>query len=501
MDLIIQGIQGLFSNPINIMYFLAALFGGLFFGAVPGISVVTLGAIILPFTAYLDTSQALMIYGVMYCSGTFGGAVMAILFNIPGAAENAPTAFDGYPLTKKGKAGLAIGTAVSCSAIGGILSCVGMMLGTDAIARWAIRSFGPPEMFAVIFCGCAVAATVGASSTLKGWISLFIGLLLSTVGQDPVGGISRYTFGVVGLSSGISFIPLLLGFFSITEVLSNAGKSVCFKPEVPKVQIEFPSLSLFWKQRFNVLRSSFVGFFCGLLPGLGATLAAFLSYSEARRWSKTPENFGKGEISGVVASETGNNAATGGAMIPMLALGLPGGSTTALMLSVFMLHGLEPGPLIMVEQEGMVWSVFTSMLLANCCILFLGYVTMRIVVNLLRIPTNYLMPIVFVLATIGAYALRNSTFDVVIMLAAGIAGFFLRRRGYSPASIVLGSILGSLGESALAKSMQLSTYDWTIFFSRPFAAFFMISGIIAILLTIWRGIREVVQRRNADLPQ
>ena len=249
MDLIIQGIQGLFSNPINIMYFLAALFGGLFFGAVPGISVVTLGAIILPFTAYLDTSQALMIYGVMYCSGTFGGAVMAILFNIPGAAENAPTAFDGYPLTKKGKAGLAIGTAVSCSAIGGILSCVGMMLGTDAIARWAIRSFGPPEMFAVIFCGCAVAATVGASSTLKGWISLFIGLLLSTVGQDPVGGISRYTFGVVGLSSGISFIPLLLGFFSITEVLSNAGKSVCFKPEVPKVQIEFPSLSLFWKQR------------------------------------------------------------------------------------------------------------------------------------------------------------------------------------------------------------------------------------------------------------
>ena len=329
-------------QPHKYNVFFTALFGGLFFGAVPGISVVTLGAIILPFTAYLDTAQALMIYGVMYCSGTFGGAVMAILFNIPGAPENAPTAFDGYPLTKKGKAGLAIGTAVSCSAIGGILSSVGMMLGTDAIARWAIRSFGPPEMFAVIFCGCAVAATVGASSTLKGWISLFIGLLLSTVGQDPVGGISRYTFGVVGLSSGISFIPLLLGFFSITEVLSSAGKSISFKPEVPKVQIEFPSLSLFWKQRFNVLRSSFVGFFCGLLPGLGATLAAFLSYSEARRWSKNPENFGKGEISGVVASETGNNAATGGAMIPMLALGLPGGSTTALMLSVFMLHGLEP---------------------------------------------------------------------------------------------------------------------------------------------------------------
>jgi putative tricarboxylic transport membrane protein len=494
MDIIIQGIQHLFSDSVNIFWFFAALFGGLVFGAVPGISIVTLGAIILPFTAYLNTTQALMIYGVMYCSGTFGGAVMAILFNIPGAAENAPTAFDGYPLTKKGKSGLAIGTAVTCSAIGGILSCLGMMFGTEVIARWAIRSFGPPEMFAVIFCGCAVASTMGASSTLKGWISLCFGLLLATVGQDPIGGISRYTFGSVGLSSGISFIPLLLGFFSITEVLSNAGKSLNLKLDLPNIQIEFPSLLTFWRHRFNILRSSVVGFFCGLLPGLGATLAAFLSYSEARRWSKTPENFGKGELGGVIASETGNNAATGGAMVPMLALGLPGGSTTALMLSVFMLHGLEPGPLIMVEQKEMVWSVFTSMFMANCCILFLGYVTMRIVVNLLRIPSTYLMPIVFVLATIGAYALRNSTFDVAIMLTAGILGFFLRRRGYSPAGIVLGSILGSLGESALAKSMQLSDYDWSIFFTRPFAAFFMISGSAVTLLMAWRAMRAALNR-------
>ncbi|MDR2744590.1 MAG: tripartite tricarboxylate transporter permease, partial [Desulfovibrio sp.] len=433
MDLLIHGIQHLFSDPANIFWFFMALFGGLIFGAVPGISVVTLGAIILPFTAYLSTSQALMIYSVMYCSGTFGGAVMAILFNIPGAAENAPTAFDGYPLTKRGKAGLAIGAAVTCSAIGGILSSLGMMFGTEAIARWAIHSFGPPEMFAIIFCGCVAASTVGASSILKGVISLLFGLLLSTVGQDPIGGISRYTFGSVGLSSGISFIPLLLGFFSITEVFSNMGKSLKLKLNLPKVQIEFPSLHAFWQHRFNILRSSLVGFFCGLLPGLGATLAAFLSYSEARRWSKTPENFGKGDLAGVIASETGNNAATGGAMVPMLALGIPGGSTTALMLSVFMMHGLEPGPLIMVEQKEMVGAAFTAMFIANCCILFLGYVTMRIVVNLLRIPNTYLMPIVFVLATIGTYALRNSAFDVAIMLAAGILGFFLRRGGYSPA--------------------------------------------------------------------
>lgn len=496
MELFIQGIGNLFSDPTNMLWFTAALFGGLLFGAVPGISIVTLGAIILPFTAYLSMEQALIIYGVMYCSGTFGGAVMAILFNIPGAAENAPTAFDGYPLTQQGRAGLAIGTAVTCSAIGGLLSCVAMMVGTEIIARWAIRSFGPPEMFAVIFCGCALASTVGASSTLKGWISLCFGLLLATVGQDPVGGIFRYTFGSVGLSSGISFIPLLLGFFSITEVLSNASKVYNFKVSLPKVRIEFPSMLMFWKQRFNILRSSALGFFCGLLPGLGTTLAAFLSYSEARRWSDNPENFGKGELSGVIASETGNNAATGGAMVPMLALGIPGGSTTALMLSVFMLHGLEPGPLVMVEQKEMVWTVFTSMFLANGCILFLGYVTMRIVVNLLRVPKAFLMPLVFVLATIGAYALRNSTFDVAVMLAAGIVGFFLKRSGYSPAGIVLGSILGTLAEAALAKSMQLSSYDWSIFFTRPFAAFFMIAGILMTLLTAWRALRAALKPRS-----
>lgn len=483
MEFFFTGLVSLFSNPVNILWFFAALFGGLMFGAIPGISIVTLGAIILPFTVWLDTTQALLIYGVMYCSGTFGGAVMAILFNIPGAPENAPTAFDGYPLTLQGRPGLAIGAAVTCSALGGIISCLGMMWGTEVIARWAVTSFGPPEVFAVIFCGCAIASTVGASSILKGWISLCFGLLLATIGQDPVGGISRYTFGTVGLSSGISFIPLLLGFFSITEVFANAGKAIGLPTaDTRHIKIEFPDIPTFWRQRFNVLRSSLLGFFCGLLPGLGAALAAFFSYGEAKRWSKEPETFGKGALGGVIASETANNAATGGAMVPMLALGIPGGSTTALMLSVFMLHGLEPGPLIMVEQKEMVWQVFVAMFLANCSILCLGYITMRIVLNLLKVPTGFLMPIVFVLASIGAYALRNNIFDVWVMLAAGILGFFLRRRGYSPAGIVLGCILGSLGESALAKTMQLSNYDWTIFFTRPFAAVFICIGLGTLLL-------------------
>lgn len=498
MDNMLLGLQYMFADPYNILLFFAALFGGLFFGAIPGVSITTLGAILLPFTAYLTTAQALMVYGVMYCSGTYGGAVMAILFNIPGAAENAPTAFDGYPLTRQGKAGLAIGAAVTCSAIGGILSCIGMMLGTDMIARWAITSFGPPEMFAVILCGIVLASTMGTSSTLKGLISICLGLLLATVGSDPVGGIFRFTYGSVGLSGGISFIPLLLGFFSVSEVFAHSGNAVSSKQlnEYRNVTVQFPSLKTFWQQRVNIFRSAGCGFCCGMLPGLGATLAAFMSYGFARSTSKHPENFGKGELSGVIASETGNNAATGGAMIPMLALGLPGGSTTALMLSVFLLHGLEPGPLVMTQQTQMVWAVFMAMFLANVSILFLGYITSCTVVNLLKIPTSFLMPIIFVLACIGTYALRNSTFDVGIMLVAGLFGFILKRHDYSAAGIVLGSILGTLGEAAFAKTMQMSDYNYMIFLERPFCAFFILVSVVSLCAILYRALKESFKKNT-----
>ncbi|MDR1659703.1 MAG: tripartite tricarboxylate transporter permease [Desulfovibrio sp.] len=496
MNEILIGIQFLFSDPVNVFLFFAALFGGLFFGALPGISVVTLGAMILPFTMYLTATQAIMIYAVMYCSGTYGGAVMAILFNIPGAAENAPTAFDGYPLTKQGKAGKAIGAAVVCSALGGIFSCILMMAGTQYIARWAISAFGPPEMFALIFFAVAVSSTVGAKSALKGWISVCIGLVLATVGTDPVGGTYRYTFNTIELTAGIHYLALILGFFSISEVFAQAGKAISTKPVPPKIKIEFPGIEEFWMQRVNILRSSLIGFFCGLLPGIGTTLAAFMSYSEAKRWSKNPENFGKGELSGVVASETGNNAATGGAMVPMLALGLPGGAVTAMMISVFMIHGLEPGPLIMVQQHDLVWTVFICMLLANLCILFLGYVETKTIVNLLRIPTSYLTPTIFILSTVGAYAIRNSVFDVWVMLIAGLVGFVMKKRDYSPAGIILGSILGSLGEAALAKSMQMGNYNWNIFFTRSASCVFMILGICSIIYTVHHA-RCRLKRNNA----
>ena len=491
MDNILIGLGHIVSGPTSIMLFLAALVGGLLFGALPGINMVALGAIILPFTAYLDATDAIMVYGVLYVSGTYGGAVMAILFNIPGSAENAPTAFDGYPLTKQGKAGKAIGLAVMSSSVGGILGTLLMMVATPVIGRWAIHAFGPPEMIALIFFGLTIAASVGAETIWKGWLSVVLGLTIALIGIDPVGGIRRYSFGSYYLMAGINFIPLILGFFAISELFVQAEKMVLKKYTAPKAGIEFPSLGEFLALKFTMIRSWLIGFLCGLLPGIGGTLAAFFSYNATVRLSKHPERFGKGEMAGVVASETSNNAACNGAMIPLLALGLPGGAVTAMMLTVFMIHGMEPGPLIMVGEPDLVWTLFVAMFFANLMIFFLGYIETRTVVNLLRIPFRILIPFIMVLSTIGGYAFRNSLFDVWVMFLGGICGYFIRRSGYSAAGVVIGVILGDLGESAFAKSMQMFDYNWLSFFGRPVCAVLIVAGILTLFLSFVKPYREL----------
>ena len=340
------------------------------FGAIPGVSMLTLAAILLPFTAHLSPEHGIMLFSVIYCTGVYGGAITAILFNIPGAPENAPTAFDGYPMTQKGQAGKAVGAAVMCSAIGGVVSCIIMMAATAAIADWAISAFGPPEIFALVFFGLAVAASVGAKTFWKGWLSILIGLMVAVVGLDPVGGIERYDFNMPYLLAGIHFIPTILGFFAVSEIFVQAEKKVRGKYEAPKMGVEFPTLQELLAHKFAVIRSIVIGFFCGILPGIGATLAAFMGYNEAVRWSKTPEEFGKGKLEGVISSETANNAATGAAMIPLLALGLPGGALTAMMVGVFQMHDMEPGPLVFLNSEDLVWVVFSAMFFANLSIIF-----------------------------------------------------------------------------------------------------------------------------------
>ncbi len=483
----VTGTITLFSDPLGIAIFVGGVVGGMLFGAIPGVSMLTLAAILLPFTAHLSAEHGIMLFSVIYCTGVYGGAITAILFNIPGAPENAPTAFDGYPMTLKGEAGKAVGAAVVCSAIGGTVSAVIMMIAAAPVADWAISAFGPPEIFALVFFGLVVAASVGAKTIWKGWLSILAGLMVAVVGLDPVGGIERYDFGMPYLLAGIHFIPTILGFFAASEIMVQAEKKANQSYVAPKISVDFPSFSELWAHKVAVVRSILIGFFCGILPGIGATLAAFMGYNEAVRWSKERWEFGKGKLEGVISSETANNAATGAAMIPLLALGLPGGALTAMMVGVFQMHDMEPGPLVFLNSADLVWVVFAAMFFANLSILLIGFLETKTIINLLRIPFQFLAPMILMLATVGAYAVRGLVIDVVVMFVAGVAGFFLRRTGYSVAGIVLGLILGKIGEQTFAQAMQMLHYEWSGYFSRPIGLCLIIAGFLTLGASAYRA--------------
>jgi putative tricarboxylic transport membrane protein len=290
--------------------------------------------------------------------------------------------------------------------------------------------------------------------------------------------------------AGVNFVPLILGFFAVSEVFIQGHKIATGMRVPPKLGLDFPSLREFWQLKVAVVRSLLIGFFAGILPGIGATLAAFLSYSEAVRWSKNPETFGKGNIEGVVSTETANNAATGTAMIPLLALGLPGGALTAIMLAAFQMHGMEPGPLVLIHSKDLVWTLFAAMLVANICIFILGYIETKTIVHLLRIPFGLLAPTILLLSSIGAFALRNLIVDIWVMFISGIIGYLMRRTGYSAPGLILGVILGAIGESAFVKTAQIADYNILNFFGRPSAASFVVIGIVSLAFGAYRAIHR-----------
>ncbi|MGB2461664.1 MAG: tripartite tricarboxylate transporter permease [Candidatus Puniceispirillaceae bacterium] len=344
------------------------------------------------------------------------------------------------------------------------------------------------SVFALVFFGLAVASSVGGRSIWKGWMSVLLGLIIATIGQDPVGGINRYNFGFTDLAAGIAFVPAILGFFAVSEIFVQAEKKATGKFDAPKVGMSFPSFLEIWAHRIAVVRSILVGFFCGILPGIGATLAAFMGYGEAVRWSRDKEAFGKGKLEGVISSETANNAATGAAMIPLLALGLPGGALTAMMVAVFQMHDLEPGPLVFYNSPELIWIVFAAMFYANLSILFIGLVETKTILYLLKIPFQFLAPMILLLATIGSYIGRGLVLDVIVMFGAGIIGFLLRRSGYSIPGIVLGIILGKIGEQNFAQGMQMVHYDLFTYFSRPICLILIVAGALTLLAGIYKAV-------------
>jgi putative tricarboxylic transport membrane protein len=480
----------LVTDPVVVGLIVAGTLGGVLVGALPGLSSSMAVALLLPFSIYLEPVPAIALLSALYCAGTFGGSITAILINAPGAPPAAATAFDGYPMALKGEAGRALGMAAFASTVGGIFSVVVLLFAAPLLARVAY-SFGPPEYFALAVFGLSMLATIGGDSPLKNLIGGCLGLLVATIGVDLTTGVERFVFGIPELYDGVDFIPVLIGLFAVTEILTQASGLGAELERVRVSATKLPSWDDFRKVKGAILRSCCIGTFVGVLPAEGSTMAAMIGYNEAKRWSKEPEAFGKGAIEGIAGPEAANNAATGGSMVPTLALGIPGSATAAVIMGGLQVQGLRPGPYLFQEQPDLLYGIFFSMLLANLLFLVVGVAGAKLFARISLVPRAMLWPTVFVLCVVGSYGVEQSMVDVWIMLVAGLVGFVLKRNGFSAAPIIMGLVLGALVETSLAQSMILFDQDWTGFLGRPVAMGFFLLALGSILMP---PLRSFVQR-------
>lgn len=481
-----------FADPYLLGMVILGTVGGVLVGAMPGLSSTMATALLLPFTLTMEPIPAIALLSALYCAGTFGGSITAILVNAPGAPPAAATAFDGYPLAQKGYAGKALGMAAVSSVIGGIFSVIVLLVAAPLLSRVAYN-FGPPEYFALAVFGLSMLATISGESALKNLIGGALGVLIATVGMDFTTGIERFTFGNWELSEGIHFIPVMIGLFAGAEFIKQSGKL-----DIRPVRVAINAVLLpTWREiKFclaTIARSCGIGSFIGLLPAEGGTVAAMIGYSEAKRFAKDKSEFGKGDLRGIAGPEAANNAATGAAMVPTLALGIPGSATTAIILGALLVHGLRPGPHLFVEQPTLLYSIFLAMLIANIAFALFGFMGAKVFARITLIPLQYLWPSVFVLACIGAYALEQAMLDVWIMISAGLIGFVLQRFGFAAAPIIMGLILGELVEGSLKQSLIIFDNSWWGFLERPIVVGLLALTLLSIILPLlsqWRANRR-----------
>ncbi|MBY5935016.1 tripartite tricarboxylate transporter permease [Tateyamaria omphalii] len=485
MEPLLAGLTALMDPNLLVLLFAATL-GGVIIGALPGLNATTGAALLLPFTITMEPIPAIAILTTIYCAATFAGAITAILINTPGTSASATTCLDGFPLAQRGEAGRALGMATISSTFGGIISVVCLMLAAPLMARMAYN-FAPPEYFALTVFGISMLATIGDGTPLKNIIAGAFGVLLATVGKDLLTTVERFTFGFNELSEGIGFVPVMIGIFGISELLVQAERLSVERRQVFMKAIKLPSREDYARVWKTVLRSSGIGTFIGILPAEGATVASMIGYNEARRWSKKPEEFGKGSIEGIAGSEAANNSATGGAMVPTLALGIPGSPTAAVILAGLMVHGLQPGPTMFTEQATFAYAIFWSMLLVNVMFIFVGLFGAKIFARVTFVPVQILWPIVFTFSIVGAYALDQSMLDVYIAIGSGVIGYFMRRFGYSVVPLAIGLILGGMLEKRLGQSLIMLDDQWWLMFTRPLTLLFFVLTILALFGPLfWR---------------
>ena len=489
-ELLTQGFSTLLNNPQALLFATFGVMLGIVIGALPGLTATMGVAILLPFTYGMEpVSGLLMICGVFF-GGVYGGAITAILLKIPGTPAAAATAIDGYELTKQGKAGLALSAATFSSFSGGTLSIIVLMFLSPVLASWALK-FSASESFALATFGLSIIASISGESLIKGLIAGVGGLLIATIGLDPMGGFPRFTGGFVELMN-VPFIPVMIGLFAASEAFRSMEQNQQIRRGA---KVAIGSLLLPWQTlrriALTILRSSGLGVFIGMIPGAGADIAAFVAYNETRRFSKTPENFGKGEIKAVASCEAGANGCTGGALLPMLTLGIPGDAVTAIMLGALTLQGMQPGPLMFTDHGDMVYTLFVGMIFCYFMLLVLGLLSLKVIGNVVKIPGNILTPMILALCVVGTYALNNSLFDVGIMLIAGVVGYFMQKGGYPASPVVLALIMGPMAESNFRRALSLSGGSLDFLYTRPITLALLTLAAFTLLTPIIRKIMRL----------
>jgi putative tricarboxylic transport membrane protein len=465
-----------------IVYTLGATLLGILIGCMPGLSA-TLGiALMTTLTIKMAPNDAILILICVYVGAIYGGSRTAILLNIPGTAANAAACLDGFALAQKGQAGRAMGIATTGSVVGSLFGVVCLALFTPSLGEIAL-SFGAFEFFWLGVFGVLMTGSLTGDDALKGWIMGFVGLFAAQIGQEGIHAFNRFTLGSSDLAGGISLIPALIGAFGFAEILMVLTTPQA-KPVVNSVDSVLPRFGdvlRYWK---TILRSGVIGVYVGILPGVGEDMAAWSSYAAAKRASAEPEQFGKGSVEGLIAAETGDNASIPGGIIPALALAIPGSAPAAVLMAAMIIHGVQPGPMLMVSQPQFVYDVVTMTLFATLAILFFGLFMVRPLLKIIMVPRSIIMPIIFVLCTVGSFSIASRLFDVWIMLGVGLCGFVLRKLGYPMAPFVLGLVLGDIVDKSLRRGLVLSDGSLAPFFTRPISAVIFAIVLFTVLMYV-----------------
>lgn len=463
---------------------------GMMFGALPGLTVTLAVTLVLPFTFDLSPESGIILLTGVYCAGTYAGSISAILINTPGTPSSAATAWDGYPMTQNGRSFEALSIALHASVLGGLISAVALIFFAPMLAKTAL-AFGPAERFALTFFGLTIIARVSGNSMSKGFISALFGLLIASVGVDPIMGVPRFSFNSFYLYGGIGMIEVFIGIFAVAEVFHQIGKrveaGVHSKSDTQKKVMRWSEIVPYY---WTVVKSSVIGIVIGVIPGTGGSIASFIAYDEAKRSSKEPEKYGKESLEGIAASESANNGVTAATLIPTLTLGIPGNTVAAIFLGALLIHGLTPGPQLFVNQGGLMYTIMVSFIMANIVMYVQGRFALKWFDKIIDIPKGILLPVILIMCLIGAYTISNSMNSVIVALIFGVIGYAMIKFEYPTAPLVIAIILGSMVEESMRQSLILSDGSGMIFLTRPISLLFLILTVFVtfspLVMRLWR---------------